>query len=134
MVDNCDTVHEALEWHDMLCEAAGMGCAERYHWLTVQVEAEQAARAAAKEGLGRKLREAEARVESLAETVEELRAGLDRQRAAADYRSELLPTPAMRLPKQRHGAFLPWQLVGSCERSNERCRPRGDPDARCGAC
>ena len=53
----------------------------------MQVEAEQAARATAKEGLGRKLREAEARAESLAETVEELRAGLDRQRAAADYRS-----------------------------------------------
>ena len=52
----------------------------------MQVEAEQAARATAKEGLGRKLREAEARAESLAETVEELRAGLDRQRAAADYR------------------------------------------------
>lgn len=53
----------------------------------MQVEAEQAARATAKEGLGRKLREAEARAESLAETVDELRAGLDRQRAAADYRS-----------------------------------------------
>ena len=52
----------------------------------MQVEAEQAARATAKEGLGRKLREAEARAESLAETVEELRAILDRQRAAADYR------------------------------------------------
>ena len=52
-----------------------------------QVEAEQAARAAAKEGLGRRVRDAEARAESLAETVEELRAGLERQRAAADYRS-----------------------------------------------
>ncbi len=53
----------------------------------MQVEAEQAARAAAKEGLGRRVRDAEARAESLAETVEELRAGLERQRAAADYRS-----------------------------------------------
>ena len=51
-----------------------------------QVEAEQVARAAAKEGLGRRVRDAEARAESLAETVEELRAGLERQRAAADYR------------------------------------------------
>jgi hypothetical protein len=50
------------------------------------VEAEEAARSAAKEGLGRKLREAEAQAESLAETVEELRAGLERQRAAADMR------------------------------------------------
>ncbi len=50
------------------------------------MEAEEAARSAAKEGLGRKLREAEAQAESLAETVEELRAGLERQRAAADMR------------------------------------------------
>jgi len=54
---------------------------------SVQVEAEQAARDAAKEGLGRKLRDAEACAEALAETVEEMRAGMDRQRAAADYRS-----------------------------------------------
>ncbi|BDA43326.1 TATA element modulatory factor at C-terminar half [Coccomyxa sp. Obi] len=55
-----------------------------------QVEAEEAARAAAKEGLGRRLRDAEARAESLAETVDELRAGLDRQRAAADMREDAL--------------------------------------------
>lgn len=63
-------------------------------WLTftrgrsgrAQVEAEQASRAAAKEGLGRRARDAEARAETLAETVEELRAGLERQRGAADYR------------------------------------------------
>jgi hypothetical protein len=50
------------------------------------VEAEEGARAAAREGLGRRLREAEARGDALAETVEELRAGLERQRVAADLR------------------------------------------------
>ncbi len=66
----------------------------------VQVEAEEAARAAAKEGLGRRLRDAEARAESLAETVDELRAGLDRQRAAADMRSasHFLPSAARSAP------------------------------------
>ena len=66
--------------------------------MHAQVEAEEAARAAAKEGLGRRLREAEARAESLAETVDELRAGLDRQRAAADMRCEPCNTlaPGMR--------------------------------------
>lgn len=65
--------------------------------MHAQVEAEEAARAAAKEGLGRRLREAEARAESLAETVDELRAGLDRQRAAADMRCEPCSTcPSMR--------------------------------------
>lgn len=67
-------------------------CASMSAWnrctVSGQVEAEEAARAAAKEGLGRKLREAEARAESLAETVEELRAGLERQRAAADMRCD----------------------------------------------
>jgi len=50
------------------------------------VEAEEGARAAAREGLGRRLREAEARADALGETVEELRAGLERQRVAADLR------------------------------------------------
>ena len=66
----------------------------------MQVEAEEAARAAAKEGLGRRLRDAEARAESLAETVDELRAGLDRQRAAADMRcSPRLSSPRTRNPR-----------------------------------
>ena len=65
----------------------------------MQVEAEQAARAAAKEGLGRRVRDAEARAESLAETVEELRAGLERQRAAADYRSAGHAPPAHLWPQ-----------------------------------
>jgi len=56
-----------------------------------QVEAEEGARAAAREGLGRRLREAEARGDALAETVEELRAGLERQRVAADLRCALRP-------------------------------------------
>ena len=52
----------------------------------LQAEAEQKAAVSAKEGLQRKLREAEARVESLAETVEELRTGMARQQASADLR------------------------------------------------
>lgn len=51
-----------------------------------QAEAQEGSRAAAREGLGRRLREAEARAEALAETVDELRAGLERQRVAADLR------------------------------------------------
>lgn len=56
-----------------------------------QVEAEEKANAAAKEGIAKKLKDAEARAEALEETVEELRTGLDRQRAAADLRSINLP-------------------------------------------
>ena len=52
----------------------------------VQVEAEKKAAAAAQEGNAKRLRDAEARVESLEETVEELRVAMDRQRAAADLR------------------------------------------------
>ena len=51
-----------------------------------QVEAEKKAAAAAQEGNAKRLRDAEARVESLEETVEELRVAMDRQRAAADLR------------------------------------------------
>ena len=40
----------------------------------------------AKEGLGHKLREAESNAQALAETVEELRLMLDRQRASAELR------------------------------------------------
>ena len=54
--------------------------------FALQADAEQKAAVSAKEGLQRKLKEAEARVESLAETVEELRNGLARQQAAADLR------------------------------------------------
>lgn len=57
----------------------------------MQAEAEQKAAVSAKEGLQKKLRDAEARVESLAETVEELRSGMARQQAAADLRCSLLP-------------------------------------------
>ena len=54
--------------------------------LLLQLAAEERAAAAAKEGLGKKLKEAEGRADALSETVAELRAGLERQRAAADLR------------------------------------------------
>ena len=54
--------------------------------LLLQLAAEKRAAAAAKEGLGKKLKEAEGRADALSETVAELRAGLERQRAAADLR------------------------------------------------
>ena len=54
--------------------------------LLLQLAAEERAAAAAKEGLGKKLREAEGRAGALAETETELREGLKRQRAAADLR------------------------------------------------
>ncbi len=54
-----------------------------------QVEAEEKARVSAKEGLGKKLKEAEGRAESLADSVEQLQASLERQRATADLRCSL---------------------------------------------
>ena len=59
----------------------------------VQAEAENRAAASAKEGLQRKLKEAEARLEGMAETVEALRGGLARQQAASDLRYEQLAWP-----------------------------------------
>jgi hypothetical protein len=56
-----------------------------------QLEAEQKAATAAKEGSAKKLRDAESRAEALAEAVEELRAALDRQRASADLRQASRP-------------------------------------------
>lgn len=53
---------------------------------TAQVEAEERAASSAKEGMERKLREADSRCEALTDTVQELRMGLERQRAAADLR------------------------------------------------
>ena len=52
----------------------------------LQAAAEERAAVSAKEGLGHKLREAESNAQALAETVEELRLTLDRQRASAELR------------------------------------------------
>ncbi len=52
----------------------------------VQVAAEQQALAQEKQGMSRRLKEAEARADAVADTVAELRAELERQRAAADSR------------------------------------------------
>ena len=52
----------------------------------VQVEAENRAAASAKEGLSRKLKEAELRAEMLAEQVADLQMSMERQRATADAR------------------------------------------------
>lgn len=54
-----------------------------------QAAGEEKAAASAKEGLGRRAREAEASAQALAETVEELRLTLDRQRASAELRYTL---------------------------------------------
>ena len=53
----------------------------------VQAAAEEKAAASAKEGLGRRVKEAEASAQALVETVEELRLTLERQRASAELRS-----------------------------------------------
>ena len=52
----------------------------------MQVEAENRAAASAKEGLSRKLKEAELRAEMLLEQVADLQMSMERQRAAADAR------------------------------------------------
>lgn len=61
-----------------------------YGPIHMQVDAEERARESASQGLARKLREAEARCEALAESCGELRDALDRQRQAADLREEML--------------------------------------------
>ncbi len=68
--------------------------------ICVQVDAEERARESASQGLARKLREAEARCEALAESCAELRDALDRQRQAADLREEMLKV-GRRPPLQR---------------------------------
>lgn len=63
------------------------GCpAQQVGGCCAQVVAEEKAAASAKEGLGKRAREAEASAQALAETVEELRLTLDRQRASAELR------------------------------------------------
>lgn len=52
----------------------------------MQVEAENKAAVSAKEGLSRKLREAEMRAEMLAEQVSDLQMSMEQQRNAADMR------------------------------------------------
>ncbi len=54
--------------------------------LHSQAAAEEKAAASAKEGLGKRVKEAEASSQALAESVEELRLTLDRQRASAELR------------------------------------------------
>jgi len=54
--------------------------------LHSQAAAEEKAAASAKEGLGKRVKEAEASAQALAESVEELRLTLDRQRASAELR------------------------------------------------
>lgn len=50
------------------------------------MEAENRAAASAKEGLSRKLKDAETRVEMVSEQLSDLQMSLERQRAAADSR------------------------------------------------
>lgn len=54
--------------------------------VILQGEAEQRAAMSAKEGLSKKLKEADARAETLAEQVADLQASLERQRNDADTR------------------------------------------------
>ena len=54
--------------------------------IGAQAQAEQRAGAAAQEGTGKRLREAEARCEALEETIEEMRVSMDRQRATFEMR------------------------------------------------
>ncbi len=57
-----------------------------HSFLHSQAAAEEKAAASAKEGLGKRVKEAEASAQALAESVEELRLTLDRQRASAELR------------------------------------------------
>lgn len=69
-----------------------------------QLAAEERAAAAAKGGLGKKLKEAEGRADALSETVAELRAGLERQRAAADLREDMLQRELREVERRCQGA------------------------------
>ncbi len=57
------------------------------------MEAENRAAASAKEGLARKLKDAETRVEMVSEQLTDLQMSMERQRAAADSRYPPLPPP-----------------------------------------
>ena len=59
--------------------------------ICLQVEAEEKAAVSAKEGLSKKLRDAEQRAEMLQDQITELEMSLERQRAAADARCALRP-------------------------------------------
>lgn len=52
----------------------------------MQAAAEEKAATSAKEGLEKRAREAESQAQQLADTVEELRLALDRQRASTELR------------------------------------------------
>lgn len=52
----------------------------------LQAAAEESAAVSAKEGLEKRAREAESQAQALADTVEELRLTLDRQRASTELR------------------------------------------------
>ncbi|GIL86742.1 hypothetical protein Vretifemale_14987, partial [Volvox reticuliferus] len=71
-----------------------------------QVDAEERARDAAAQGLGRRLRESETRCEALAESCAELRDALDRQRQAADLREEMLKADISDLERRCQAAEL----------------------------
>lgn len=58
--------------------------------MGMQAAAEDKAASSAKEGLEKRAREAESQAQALAETVEELRLALDRQRASTELRCTFL--------------------------------------------
>ena len=69
--------------------------------ICLQVEAEEKAAVSAKEGLSKKLRDAEQRAEMLQDQITELEMSLERQRASADAR-------CVSLPEQHLHAMLIW--------------------------
>lgn len=80
--------------------------AERQHFerrlgeaRTATVVAEKKAEEAVKAGAARKLRDAEARIEALEATVEQLRDELERKRAAADEREDMLASEVAELQR-----------------------------------
>ena len=77
----------------------------------LQAEAEKKAADAAKEGLHRKLAEAEARVSSMLDTVEDLQAGLAQQQQEAGARYSLVLS-AVEAPGPCRGTLVCRWLAG----------------------
>ena len=79
-----------------------------------QAAAEEKAAASAKEGLGKRVKEAEASAQALAESVEELRLTLDRQRASAELRYLASPTKSDQLQHTGRAPQFAACCVPSC--------------------
>lgn len=77
---------------------------KRQLYICLQAAAEEKAAVSAKEGLEKRAREAESQAQQLADTVEELRLALDRQRASTELRYIFVRLPTQLLSRPIHSS------------------------------